>query len=160
MYATVHWAERKSRRKKQKEGEEDTVPHSLRSNARNRTKRVVWKCFFLFLSPSNLPEKLIFLFFTTLKKKSLKFLPLKTVLSCLGIFLFFSSSSSFRERETTKLFGKIFISFFFFLRSREFRRVVLILIRDNLSKFEKTLESRYYSFALKILMRLLFLSTC
>lgn len=115
--------------------------------------------FFLFLSPSNLPEKLIFLFFTTLKKKSLKFLPLKTVLSCLGIFLFFPSSSSSRERETTKLFGKIFISFFF-LRSREFRRVVLILIRDNLSKFEKTLESRYYSFALKILMRLLFLSTC
>lgn len=116
--------------------------------------------FFLFLSPSNLPEKLIFLFFTTLKKKSLKFLPLKTVLSCLGIFLFFPSSSFSRERETTKLFGKIFISFFFFLRSREFRRVVLILIRDNLSKFEKTLESRYYSFALKILMRLLFLSTC
>lgn len=115
--------------------------------------------FFLFLSPSNLPEKLIFLFFTTLKKKSLKFLPLETVLSCLGIFLFFPSSSSSRERETTKLFGKIFISFFF-LRSREFRRVVLILIRDNLSKFEKTLESRYYSFALKILMRLLFLSTC
>lgn len=70
--------------------------------------------FFLFLSPSNLPEKLIFLFFTTLKKKSLKFLPLKTVLSCLGIFLFFPSSSFSRERETTKLFGKIFISFFFF----------------------------------------------
>lgn len=113
--------------------------------------------FFLFLSPSNLPEKLIFLFFTTLKKKSLKFLPLKTVLSCLGIFLFFPS---FLAKEKQRNYSEKFSFLFFFLRSREFRRVVLILIRDNLSKFEKTLESRYYSFALKILMRLLFLSTC
>lgn len=160
MYATVHWAERKSRRKKQKEGEEDTVPHSLRSNARNRTKRVVWKSFLPFFIAIQFTRETNLSFFHDVEKEILEIFALENCIIVSWNFSLFFFFLFFSRKRNNEIIRKNFHFFFFFLRSREFRRVVLILIRDNLSKFEKTLESRYYSFALKILMRLLFLSTC
>lgn len=114
MYATVHWAERKSRRKRQKEGEEDTILYAETLEIEQKESSENVSSF--FLSPSNLPEKLISLFFHDIEKEILEIFALENcgiiVSKSLGIFLLLLSRKR-RVFHHAKLFRGIFISFFF-----------------------------------------------
>lgn len=111
MYATVHWAERKSRRKRQKEGEEDTILYAQTLEIEQKESSENVSSF--FLSPSNLPEKLISLFFLDIEKEILEIFALEScgiiVSKSLGIFL--------HEREEfsiTRNYSEEFSFLFFF----------------------------------------------
>lgn len=118
MYATVHWAERKSRRKRQKEGEEDTILYAETLEIEQKESSENVSSF--FLSPSNLPEKLISLFFHDIEKEILEIFALEScaiiVSKSLGIFLLLLSRKR-RVFHHAKLFRGIFISFFFFQKN-------------------------------------------
>lgn len=144
MYATVHWAERKSRRKRQKEGEEDTI---LYAQTRNRAKRVVWKCFFLFFITVQFTRETNLPFFPRhWKRNPWNFCPWKLWYYRFEKSWNFSSSSLAKEKSfpSREIIQRNFHFFFFF------RRIILILIRDNLSwVWKKTLDTRYYFFRIK-----------